>query len=298
MGDSKIELFFLRNLLQITLIGVSIILISDMVLTYYDESSVLMDIVILTAVTTAYFLLNKKKYKSSVIVITSVPLLTMFYHAVTFPDNTVPLTVILVLGFTYSVLLKGKLMWLMHTCTLVGLLIVFTIQAMDPQAFNKANENEVMALAITYFILYALLVLSAGTLKARYDRINRELKSMNHELAEKSIEIEAQNEQLMIRHDRTHALNKSLAQTVEERSMRIAQQNQQLLQYAYMNAHEVRGPLARALGLMQLSRIDSALELPFIFEKVEHEVNEIDGIIKRITIELEKNSGSFQTTKH
>jgi signal transduction histidine kinase len=289
MRDAKIELFFLRNLLQITLIGVSIILLSDMVLTSYDEGSVIMDVVILVGVALSYFLLSRRLYKASVIIITSVPLLTMFYHAVAFPDNSVPLTVIIVVGFMYSILLRGKVMWFMHVFTLLGLAIIFTIQSFDPGAYMKANSNEVIALAITYFILYVLLVLSTGTLKSRYDRINRELKKVNHQLAEKTHEIEAQNDQLIKSHDMVNALNQSLEQTVEERTNRIVLQNEQLLKYAYVNAHHVRGPIARLLGLLQLSRIDNTVDLPFIFEKIEHEANEIDTIIKRINVELEKN---------
>jgi signal transduction histidine kinase len=288
MSESKIEVFFLKNLLQITLIGVSIVLVSDIILTFYDANSVIIDVIILVAAIIAFTLLKFKKYKSSVLVITSVPLVAEFYQAFVSPNSIVPMTVILTIGFTFSVLLKGKVLWIMQIITLVGLICLFSIQAQTPELYLKANSNEVIASAITYIILYILVVFSAGTLKARYDSINQELKHVNHELTEKSSEIEAQNEELIQSQDKLYSLNQFLEQTVEERTEQILLQNEKLLKYAYTNAHEVRGPIARVLGLVQLSKVDPDLELPFIFEKIEHETNEIDSIISRINVELEK----------
>lgn len=290
MGDSKIELFFLKNLLQIALAGVSIILLTDILLTYHDTRSVTIDLIILSAVLTSFILLKAKKYKSSVIVITSVPLITMFYQAVTFEDNTVPMTVILAIGFTFSILLKGRIMWFMHLVTIAGLLIIFSIQTQSPADYMKGNVNEVITLAVTFIVLYILVASTAGALKARYDRVNHELKRMNNELVEKSTEIEAQNEELVQSQDKVNALNQFLEQAVEEGSNRIVLQNEQLLRYAHVNAHHVRGPIARVLGLIQLSKIDPTVEMSFIFEKIERETEEIDSIITRINIELEKIS--------
>ena len=154
----------------------------------------------------------------------------------------------------------------------------------------KNSVSEVITNAITFLILYLLVAYSAGALKARYDRINRELSLSHHEVKEKSNEIEAQNEELVQSQDKLSALNQFLEQAVEERTNRIVHQNEQLLKYAHVNAHHVRGPIARVLGLIQLSKIDSSLELPFLFEKIEQEALEIDSIITRINAELEKTS--------
>jgi signal transduction histidine kinase len=288
MGDSKIELFFLKNLLQIALVGISIILAADLMLTHYDSSSIAMDLVILGAVVTSFILLKAKKWKSSVVVITLVPLVTMFYHAIKFEDTTVPMTVILAIGFTYSIMLKGKLMWSMQFIVLVTLLCIYGIQALNPEAYLKDSVNEVIAQAITIIVLNILLVFSAGTLKARYDRINRELKLINFELNEKTFKIEMQNEELVQSQEKLNALNQFLEQTVVDRTTSITKKNEQLLRYAYVNAHHVRGPVARVLGLIQLSKIDANLELPFLFDKIETETREIDSIITKINGELEK----------
>ena len=290
MNATKIELFFLKNLLQIALLGVAIILATDLLLTKYDLASLAMDLVILGAVFTSSIFLRNKNYRLSVITITVIPLGTMYYHALSFHDNAVPLTVILTIGFIYAIMLRGKLMVVMHTITLTGLLFVFAIQGQHPQDYLKANVNEVVSLGITFVMLYMMVAFSAGTLKRRYDKMNSELKIANRELIEKSAEIEAQNEELVQSQDKLFELNQYLEQTVQDRTKRISEQNERIVKYTYVNAHHVRGPIARVLGLVQLAKIDPAVDLKFLIEKIETEAEEIDSIISGINIELEKIS--------
>ena len=290
MNDSKIEIFFLKNLLQITIVGVSIVLVFDIILTYYDINSVIIDAVILVAAIISLRLLKLRKYKASVIVITSVPLVAEFYQSFVSPSSIVPMTVILTIGFTFSILLKGKVLWVMQIITLTWLVIFFTIQAFNPTLYLKANYNEVITTGLTFIILYILVVYSAATLKARYDRITAELKQAHFEVIEKSNEIEAQNEELIQSQEKLNTLNQYLGQTVEERTQQVTLQNDKLLKYAYTNAHEVRGPIARVLGLLQLNKVDPTIDSSFILEKIEHETKEIDSIITKINVELEKSS--------
>jgi signal transduction histidine kinase len=227
-----------------------------------------MDTVILIAVGISYLCLQTGHYKTSVIVITSVPLITMFYHAITLHDNSI--------GFAYSILLKGRLMWWMHGITFCVLVALFWIEALSPTLYHEASTNEVVSLAITYLVLYFLMTATTGMLKRRYDLIHEELMTVNQNLVENAVEIEAQNEMLTKSYDKVNDLNRVLEQTVEDRTHHI-------------NAHQVRGPIARLLGLINLSKMDSSLGFPELFKMIENETHEIDTIINRISIELEKN---------
>lgn len=290
MQATKIELFFLRNLINISLLGVAIILVTDIALTNYDSIAIIMDLVVLVAVLSSFICLRKKLYRMSVIIITAVPLATMYYHAYSFHDNTVPLTVILTIGFIYSILLRGKLMVIMHAITLTGLLCIFTLQSQNPQSYLKANANEIISMGITFFMLYMMVAFSAGTLKRRYDTINNELKAANHDLIEKTNEIETQNEELVQSQEKLHELTQFLEQTIDERTKRLIAQNERIVKYTYVNAHHVRGPVARVLGLAHLAKIDPTVDLKFLIEKITKEAEEIDSIISGINLELEKIS--------
>lgn len=290
MNDRKIELYFLKNLLQIALLGVTIILVSDISLAFHNVRSVTLDVIILITTLVSFILLRSHKFTASVITITTIPLCTMLYQAVTAEDSTIALTAILVIGFAFSILLKGQLMWFMHTITMAGIISVFYVQTHHPEAYMKQDANIVMATGIAYTILYILITFSAAKLKARYDSIHQELIVVNLQLTEKTNEVEEQNEALVRSQEKLSSLNQVLEQSIEERTDRLVKQSEQLLKYSYANAHHLRGPVARVLGLIHLSKIDPSVDLPFLFKKIEHETNEIDSIISRINTELEKAS--------
>ncbi|HTF20830.1 MAG TPA: PAS domain-containing protein [Chryseolinea sp.] len=62
--------------------------------------------------------------------------------------------------------------------------------------------------------------------------------------------------------------------------------NDKLIKYAHLTAHEVRGPLARLLGLIEVSKLTDDVDYPWFFEKVNHEAHAIDKILNVITQEL------------
>ncbi len=72
----------------------------------------------------------------------------------------------------------------------------------------------------------------------------------------------------------------------ENLEIELLRHNKKLLKYAYLNAHEVRGPVARLLGLIQVSKLDTDPDYPWFFEKVENEATSIDKVLKVITEEL------------
>jgi signal transduction histidine kinase len=69
---------------------------------------------------------------------------------------------------------------------------------------------------------------------------------------------------------------------------RLMVQNEHLFKCAYMNSHEVRGPLARILGLIELSRLETDIDYRTFFEKMKQEANDIDKIVRMISDDLNK----------
>ncbi|NJL15415.1 MAG: hypothetical protein HC913_22020 [Microscillaceae bacterium] len=65
-------------------------------------------------------------------------------------------------------------------------------------------------------------------------------------------EILAQTEALQQQKEEILSLNQHLEATVKTRTAQMNQQNETLREYASLNAHKVRGPLARILGLIYL----------------------------------------------
>lgn len=67
-------------------------------------------------------------------------------------------------------------------------------------------------------------------------------------------------------------------------------QHKQILDYSFVNAHTVRGPLARILGLISI--IKKAPETLFkdnLLDKLENAAAELDQVIRNLTKTLEEN---------
>jgi signal transduction histidine kinase len=83
------------------------------------------------------------------------------------------------------------------------------------------------------------------------------------------------------------ALNNSLEKIVEKRTAELMERNAQLSQYAYMNSHKVRGPLARILGLLSLMKeeIDEN-EKSEIQDKLYKAAQELDVVVSDMNKKL------------
>lgn len=288
MSDVKeIDKFFLLALLRISIAGTLLILVTD--LSYYpqDALSLRIDFAILAACTLS-FLLRNRYFNFAVMIITCITLLAMFYQCLAVPINTTTsFSIILIVGFVSSILLKGKLMWIMHSMAYITIVTIFIIQTINPALRFSPLTSEVITVAITYLVLYSIISYCTGILKWKYDQIHVDLQTANRELYNKANEIEAQNEELLQVQDNLNELNRDLEKTIYDRTARIQEQNRMLIKYSYTNAHHLRGPVARLLGLIAIYRLGSLPDVDDFFNKVEGQAQEIDTVVKQINAELE-----------
>jgi hypothetical protein len=287
-----IEAFFLESMLKLSLIGVLIVMIVDfsfnritMVRTAIINFSILFSILL------SFTFYKKGFLTAAVLVIGFITMAAMYYQSIT-ADNitTSSMAVVMVIGFGFSVLLKGRLPIVLHVFTLAGMIIIFTWLGMHPQRYNKPDESDIIIAGVTYVILYSLIAYSSLILKRRYDDAFTTLEAQHLELIEKTNEIETQNEELMQSHENLNNMNMHLESLVHERTKEVQKRNEQLIRFAYTNAHDVRGPVARVLGLIQLSKMEADLDYPFLFHKIEEQTKEIDEAVKGINRELEKST--------
>jgi signal transduction histidine kinase/ligand-binding sensor domain-containing protein len=123
----------------------------------------------------------------------------------------------------------------------------------------------------------------------------REIQIMNEEIAAQNEELTAQSETLYLRNNELSVTKASLQQKVEERTMELqklnqelVQQNSQLEQFAFITAHNIRGPVARIKGLIQLLSTKDT-------EEVAHlnlSVNNLDDVISDLSIILNVRHGT------
>lgn len=234
MATQNVEQFVLTTILRVTIVGVLIVLLSNII--FFDDTlTIYILISLLLANGTAYFIRNHFP-NLGVVIATTVAMICMGYQRYVLPNTSTTLAVMLIVGFMFSFLLRGRLMMVMHSIAFIILNTVFLMHQVDPATA-----------AITYSILYFILTYSTWVLKSNYDKIYRNLDLTNQELLEKGKEIEAQNEELMQAQDNLNDLNKDLERKVNERTAKIQNQNQILIQYSFTNAHHLRGPVHQSL---------------------------------------------------
>jgi signal transduction histidine kinase len=100
------------------------------------------------------------------------------------------------------------------------------------------------------------------------------LSEQNHQLQDAQVTIENQNKEIKNR-------NETLEIEVHKRTKELVKYNQQLEQFAFVTAHNLRGPVARILGLGTVLDMTENVteEVRTITEKLVFTTREIDSVI-------------------
>jgi signal transduction histidine kinase len=143
---------------------------------------------------------------------------------------------------------------------------------------NQSQGPYALVLEPTRFIIGGLFfVLATASIASFFSYTQKKtldnLVEKNIQLGELKTEVERQNDQLK-------NYNLHLEERVHERTKELEQQNKQLAEYAYINSHLVRGPLARIIGLTNLiSRTPKTEEQQELIENLNQASAELDSVI-------------------
>ena len=122
----------------------------------------------------------------------------------------------------------------------------------------------------------------------------RELRDVKEILSQQAKELQEANQ-------RTRDINDSLEFMVWERTMALEERNRQLADFAFLNAHKMRGPLARILGLVDvLKYTDSREQEKEYLQHIVQSAQELDQVIRTaastlVTPEYAEGDGSSET---
>ena len=110
-------------------------------------------------------------------------------------------------------------------------------------------------------------------------------------------ELQAQAEELQAHNEENIALNDQLELRVRERTIKLKESNDRLIEYAHNNSHMIRGPLARLLGLIYVSKISNSDDVAMIkdlHDKIEDSGTELDQVIRELGKKLTEETGVNQ----
>ena len=120
--------------------------------------------------------------------------------------------------------------------------------------------------------------------------LNKDLMAVNGEIQNKNQELKTSEEELMTSQEALQQVNANLNNLVMQRTQILLNQNKALTNHAYTNAHKVRSPLARILGLVHLIHREIELEEngKDLLYHLNLSANELDDILREVRIELDK----------
>ena len=116
----------------------------------------------------------------------------------------------------------------------------------------------------------------------------QELQQKNAELGVLNSSISQQAEELKTYNDALNEMNENLEGLVKDRTKNLEKKNAELIKYSYTNAHMVRGPLTRILGLINLLKNDKPSSLANWMKKIEDSTLEMDQITRKISKKLDQ----------
>ena len=181
---------------------------------------------------------------------------------------------------------------------------LLAISAIATAYFVKSNDG----LEINqFFIKGGLLLIASGAfmailIRTRYNltvkeikaRIalelsNEEIRAQNEEIRAQNEEIKAQNIEIQAQGEEIRGINENLESLVQSRTAELEKKNKALEEYAFINAHKLRSPVASILGLINLlHKLPTDEEGKSVVEHLRISAEKLDEIVSEITKTIQR----------
>ncbi|WP_299458242.1 sensor histidine kinase [uncultured Microscilla sp.] len=158
---------------------------------------------------------------------------------------------------------------------------------------------------LAFWLVFVLYIIRTRQLERKAQKLTATVKQRTQEVETKNNEIEAQNEELQTqaemlieKNELLEAIRENLEDKVRERTQNLTQLNEDLLeqntkleQFAFITAHNIRGPIARIQGLLQIMPDGVA---PDIVGFLKLSIDELDQVIRDLVTILDVRNGVDQ----
>lgn len=144
-----------------------------------------------------------------------------------------------------------------------------------------------------FFVNGGLLLMTVSAfmfvlIKTRYDLTIKEIKA-RLALQSSNEKIQAQVEEIQAQADKIKGINDNLEAIVQDRTLDLQKKNKILEEYAFINAHKLRSPVASILGLVNIAKkLSLGPEGKEIMTHLERSAEGLDMVVSSITKTIEK----------
>ncbi|MFM8913629.1 MAG: hypothetical protein ACKOE6_12060 [Flammeovirgaceae bacterium] len=150
-------------------------------------------------------------------------------------------------------------------------------------SFHDVTHTDIRQQTIDYLLIVVILVSFLLYLKQKFSFYRQRVAKRFHQLNQSMNILYSQNMELATREEETRSINENLETIVEERLNEIELKNKSLAEYAFINAHMLRAPLCRILGLLNLMEREPNVYSPEQIKAMRMLADRIDSEIKQIS---------------
>lgn len=224
------------------------------------------------------FRVKNIKYLAFFLHLAVIPILIHFWKNFGGLSGTVPL-ILFVYASWIILTLNG---WLL-AITLGFYLVVFILLTEFPSLTGipvaSPEKLSLFQLSIDYFVVALILTTFLMYLKNKFQAYRNRIEHRHKQLQKITETLIKQTDRLQYSQEEIRSINENLEYIIDQRIKKIEERNKQLEEYAFINAHLVRGPLCRIIGLAVLMEQEKAdPQLATVHEKAR----QVDAIIRRI----------------
>jgi len=146
----------------------------------------------------------------------------------------------------------------------------------------KTDNLNLDSKPIDYFVIAVVITLFTIYLKDKYLFYRKQIAMRNEQLQRVALKLVNQNEELQKQREEIKAINENLESMIVEHTKGIEIKNKELSEYAYINAHLLRAPLSRIMGLATLMESDPNTYNPQEIHRIKALANEMDSVVRKI----------------
>ncbi|RUA33761.1 MAG: hypothetical protein DSY77_08565 [Bacteroidetes bacterium] len=146
--------------------------------------------------------------------------------------------------------------------------------------------------SLHFELVTSLLVVTLFLIQFNYSkRLKKYSTKLEDVVSERTEELRSTIEELNHANEELTSMNDGLDLMVKNRTEELEERNYQLTEYAFINSHLLRAPLARVLGLTDLIRMETTdPKTQDLMDKLFNSCEELDEIIKLMSTQLSDGS--------
>jgi tetratricopeptide (TPR) repeat protein len=156
------------------------------------------------------------------------------------------------------------------------------VRELDKSERKVREQKAIIYGGMAFFVLLISILMLVFVLYKSKHSYAQKIEKLNQKIRKEAIELEGVNRKVK-------EMNDNLEKIIENRTKKLNAQNEKLIRYAFINSHNIRGPLARILGLTYLLSLDkSQLSDCELLDRLTNSAQELDFVIKSASKILEE----------